>query len=165
MFPSASQREKRIVSRRGAERDGNGMTENEIGTIVIESAITVHCELGPGLLESVYEVILARELQSRGLKVDRQVPVAIVYKGISFEEGFRADIIIENKIILELKSVERVTAAHKKQVQTYLRLTGCKLGYLLNFGEALMKTGITRCVNGLEEGAPQRLSGPAGEEG
>jgi GxxExxY protein len=127
------------------------MTENEIGTIVIDAAITVHRELGPGLLETVYEIVLARELQNRGLTVDRQVPVSIQYKNIRFEEGFRADIIISGKVILELKSVERVTAAHKKQVQTYLRLTGCKLGYLLNFGEALMKSGITRCVNGLEE--------------
>ena len=127
------------------------MTENEIGTIVIEAAITVHRELGPGLLETVYEVILARELQDRGLTVDRQVSVPIQYKGIKFDEGFRADIIVAGKVILELKSVERVAAAHKKQVQTYLRLTGCKLGYLLNFGEALMKAGITRCVNGLEE--------------
>jgi GxxExxY protein len=127
------------------------MTENEIGTIVVESAIGVHRELGPGLLETVYEVILARELEDRGLKVDRQVPVPIQYKGTTFDEGFRADIIVESKVILELKSVERATAAHKKQVQTYLRLTGCKLGYLLNFGEALMKAGITRCVNGLEE--------------
>jgi GxxExxY protein len=102
-------------------------------------------------METVYEVILARELQDRGLKVNRQVPVTISYKGIKFNEGFRADVILEDKVILELKSVERVTAAHKKQVQTYLRLTGCKLGYLLNFGEALMKDGITRCVNGLEE--------------
>jgi len=86
-----------------------------------------------------------------GSKVDRQVPVAITYKGIRFDEGFRADIIVEGKVILELKSVERVTPAHKKQVQTYLRLTGCKLGYLLNFGEDVMRTGITRCVNGLEE--------------
>jgi GxxExxY protein len=127
------------------------MTENEIGTIVVESAIGVHRELGPGLLETVYEVILARELEDRGLKVDRQAPVPIQYKGTTFDEGFRADIIVESKVILELKSVERATAAHKKQVQTYLRLTGCKLGYLLNFGEALMKAGITRCVNGLEE--------------
>jgi GxxExxY protein len=127
------------------------MTENEIGTLVVESAIGVHRELGPGLLETVYEVILARELEDRGLKVDRQVPVPIQYKGTTFDEGFRADIIVESKVILELKSVERATAAHKKQVQTYLRLTGCKLGYLLNFGEALMKAGITRCVNGLEE--------------
>ena len=99
----------------------------------------------------MYEVVLARELQDQGLTVDRQVPVPIQYEGIRFDEGFRADIIIGGKVILELKSVERVTAAHKKQVQTYLRLTGCKLGYLLNFGEALMTSGITRCVNGLEE--------------
>ena len=127
------------------------MTENEIGTIVVECAIAVHRELGPGLLETVYEVVLARELQDRGLKVARQVPVPIQYKDIKFDEGFRADIIAHGKVILELKSVEKTTAAHKKQVQTYLRLTGCKLGYLLNFGEALMKSGITRCVNGLEE--------------
>jgi GxxExxY protein len=99
----------------------------------------------------VYEIILARELSDRGLKVERQVPVPIQYKGIKFDEGFRADVIVEGKVVLELKSVEHVSAAHKKQVQTYLRLTGCKLGYLLNFGEDVMKTGITRCVNGLEE--------------
>ncbi len=120
------------------------MTENEIGTIVIELAISVHQQLGPGLLETVYEVVLVKELPDRGLKVERQVSVPIEYKGIRFDEGFRADIIVDSRVILELKSVERVTAAHKKQVQTYLRLTGCKLGYLLNFGEALMKSGITR---------------------
>jgi len=118
---------------------------------VIETAIVMHRELGPGLLETVYEVVLARELQDRGLRVERQVPVPIRYKNIRFDEAFRADIVVAGKVILELKSVERVTAAHKKQVQTYLRLTGCKLGYLLNFGEALMKAGITRCVNGLDE--------------
>ena len=138
-----------MVSRRDAGT--LRMTENEIGTIVVECAIAVHRELGPGLLETVYEVVLARELQDRGLKVARQVPVPIQYKDIKFDEGFRADIIAHGKVILELKSVEKTTAAHKKQVQTYLRLTGCKLGYLLNFGEALMKSGITRCVNGLEE--------------
>ena len=127
------------------------MTENEIGTLVVEAAIAVHRELGPGLLETVYEVVLARELCERGLKVDRQVPVPIRYKDISFDEGFRADLVVEGKVILELKSVERVMAAHKKQVQTYLRLTGCRLGYLLNFGQDVMKTGITRCVNGLQE--------------
>lgn len=127
------------------------MTENDIGTLIIECAIAVHRELGPGLLETVYEVVLARELRDRGLKVERQVPVPIHYKDIKFDEGFRADIMVHGKVILELKSVEKATAAHKKQVQTYLRLTGCKLGYLLNFGEALMKDGITRCVNGLEE--------------
>ena len=127
------------------------MTENEIGTIVLESAIAVHQELGPGLLETVYEAVLVKELQDIVLNVARQISVPIEYKAIRFDEGFRADIIVDDRVILELKSVERVTAAHKKQVQTYLRLTGCKLGYLLNFGEALMKSGITRCVNGLEE--------------
>jgi len=127
------------------------MIENEIGTIVVESAIAVHTALGPGLLETVYEVVLAGELQDRGLKVERQVSVPIEFRGIRFDEGFRADMIVDQKVIVELKSVERVTAAHKKQVQTYLRLTGCRLGYLLNFGEALMKSGITRCVNGLKE--------------
>ncbi len=127
------------------------MTENEIGTIVVESAIAVHRELGPGLLESVYELVLAHELESRGLRVSRQVSVPIKYKGLHFDEGFRADLIVEDKIIIELKSVEKVTPAHRKQIQTYLRLSGRKLGYLLNFGEALMKDGITRAVNGLEE--------------
>lgn len=127
------------------------MTENEIGTKVVASAIRVHRELGPGLLESVYEVALEQELRLSGLSVERQVPIPIQYRGISFNEGFRADIIVAGKIILELKSVEAVSGVHKKQIQTYLRLTSMKLGYLLNFGAALMKNGITRCVNGLEE--------------
>ncbi len=127
------------------------MTENEIGTIVVESAIRIHRELGPGLLESVYEILIENELKTRHLSVARQVPVPITYRGITFENGFRADLIVENRVVLELKSVERTTPAHWKQLQTYLRLTDCKLGYLLNFGEALMKDGITRCVNGLEE--------------
>jgi GxxExxY protein len=126
------------------------MTENEIGTIIVDTAIVVHRELGPGLFESVYMIILQYELKQRGLHVDREVPIPIVYKEIQFNEGFRADLVVEEKVIVELKSVEHVTAAHKKQVQTYLRLTGCKLGYLLNFGEELMKSGITRCVYGLE---------------
>jgi GxxExxY protein len=127
------------------------MTENEIGTMVIRAAIAVHRELGPGLLETVYEAILARELSDLGLNVMRQVRVPIIYKGLKFDEGFRADLIVEDKVILELKSVEQATSAHKKQVQTYLKLTGRKLGYLLNFGEAVMKSGITRFVNELEE--------------
>lgn len=127
------------------------MTENEIGTLVLNAAIEVHRELGPGLLESVYEAVLARELSLRGLAVERQVPVPIVYKDLCFDEGFRADLIVAGKVLLELKSVERVSPAHKKQVQTYLRLTGRKLGYLLNFGEAVLKDGITRCVNGLDD--------------
>jgi len=127
------------------------MTENEIGTEIVGASVAIHKELGPGLLETVYEIVLAHELTQRGLRVDRQVPIPIQYHGLRFEEGFRADLIVGGKVIVELKSVERVVAAHKKQVQTYLQLTGLKLGYLLNFGEALMKDGITRAVNGLEE--------------
>ncbi len=124
------------------------MTENEIGKVVVDAAITLHKELGSGLLETVYEVILARELENRGLSVKRQLRIPIEYHGIKFEEGFRADIVVENKVILELKSVECITKAHKKQVLTYLKLAERKLGYLLNFGEALMKDGIFRIVNG-----------------
>ena len=127
------------------------MTENEIGGIVVDCAVGLHKELGPGLLETVYEVLLAHELQQRGLTVERQVAVPIVFHGITFDEGFRADTIVEGKVIVELKSVEAVTKAHKKQVLTYLRLTGMKLGYLLNFGEATMKEGISRIINGQVE--------------
>jgi GxxExxY protein len=105
-------------------------------------------ELGPGLLETVYEVLLAHMLREAGLWVERQVPIPIEPHGIRFDEGFRADIVIEDKVILELKSVESVSKAHKKQVLTYLKLTGKKLGYLLNFGEELMKDGIFRILNG-----------------
>ena len=127
------------------------MNENEIGTIVVDAAIAVHRELGPGLLESVYEVVLAQELKERGLNAERQVSVPITHRGHHFDEGFRADIIVECKVILELKSIQSVGNVHKKQLLTYLRLTGMKLGYLLNFGDALMKDGITRTVNGLPE--------------
>jgi len=127
------------------------MTENGIGKIVIDASMKLHKELGCGLLETVYEVILARELERHNLKAQRQVIVPIEYDGIKFDEAFRADIIVDNLVILELKSIESVTKAHKKQLLTYLRLTGMKLGFLLNFGEAFMKDGITRVVNGLEE--------------
>ena len=124
------------------------MTENEIGKIVVDATIAIHRALGSSLYEIVYEVVLTHELKKHGLNIERQVPVSIECDGIKFEEGFRADIIIENKVILELKPIASVTKAHKKQVLTYLRLTGCKLGFLLNFGEALMKDGITRIIDG-----------------
>src|SRR5574341_2108316 len=127
------------------------MTENEISKIILDAAVSMHRELGPGLLESVYEVVLAYELQQRGLDVNRQVPISVRYKQMTFDAAFRADLIVAEKVIVELKSVEQVSEAHKKQLQTYLRLTGCKVGLLLNFGEALMKRGITRVVNGLED--------------
>lgn len=124
------------------------MTENEIGKVVVDCAVRLHKELGPGLLETVYEVLLAHLLQEEGLRVERQVSIPIVFRGIRFDEGFRADIVVEDKVILELKSVENANKAHKKQVLTYLKLTGKKLGYLLNFGEELMKDGISRILNG-----------------
>ena len=125
------------------------MTENEIGKIIVDCAIQLHRTTGPGLLESVYEVLLAYDLDLRGLDVSRQVSIPIKYNGISFEEGFRADIIVENKVIIELKSVESISNIHKKQLLTYLKLSDMKLGYLLNFGDELMVGGITRIVNEL----------------
>lgn len=124
------------------------MKENDIGTLIVDCAVDLHRNLGPGLLETVYEVTLARALERRGLAVQRQVVVPIEYQGEAFNEGFRADLIVEGMVIVELKSIERVAPAHKKQLLTYLRLTGLKLGYLLNFGEALMRDGITRTING-----------------
>ncbi len=139
----------RYLSQRRKGRQGS--TENEIGKLVIDSALAVHRDLGPELLETVYEVILEHELQQRGLEVERQVPISIELRGIKFDEAFRADMVVDGKVVVELKSVEQVTPTHKKQLLTYLRLSGYKLGFLLNFGEALMKRGITRTVNGLEE--------------
>ncbi len=127
------------------------MTENEIATTVVDAALRVHTKTGPGLLETVYEVALAHELRKRGLQVERQVPVPIQYDDITFDEGFRADLIIEGKFIVELKSVEVLPAVAGKQLLTYLRLKDCRLGLLINFGEVLLKNGIKRVVNGLEE--------------
>ncbi len=127
------------------------MTENEIAKIIVDAAYGVHKRLGPGLLESVHEIILAYELSERGLKVKRQVPVTIVYNDMKFDEGFRADIIVEDKVIVELKSVEKVVPVHKKQLLTYLRLADKRLGLLINFGSELIRDGISRVVNGLKE--------------
>jgi GxxExxY protein len=124
------------------------MGENEIGTVVVAAAIKIHQTLGPGLLETVYEAVLARKLRQAGFEVKRQVPVPIQFEGMHFDEGFRADLIVEGTVILELKSIETIHPVHKKQLLTYLKLTGLKLGYLLNFGEELMKHGITRVING-----------------
>ena len=114
------------------------MNENEIATVVVDAAYKIHTKLGPGLLETVYEVTLAHELRKRGLSVERQVPVQIVYDELVFEEGFRADLIIEDKFIVELKSVETLPAVSPKQLLTYLRLRDCRLGLLINFGESLI---------------------------
>jgi GxxExxY protein len=128
------------------------MSENEAAKHVLDAAFRVHNALGPGLLESVYEVVLAHELRKRGVKVERQKPIGIRYDGLLFDEGFRADIVIENVVITELKSVEALAPVHAKQLLTQLRLSGMKLGLLINFGEAHLKNGIKRVINGsLEE--------------
>src|SRR5690606_19063788 len=124
--------------------------ENEIGSIVMTAALELHRELGPGLLESVYKVVLSRLLRERGLRVERQVPISIKYRDLVFEEAFRADIIVERKLLIEIKCVEVLTNAHKKQLLTYLRLTGRRLGYLINFNAPLLKAGVVRIVNRLE---------------
>ena len=115
----------------------------------MDAAFQIHKRLVPGLLVSVNEVVLAHELKKRGLRVKRQVPVAIVYDDIKFDVGFRADLIIEDKVIVELKSVENVVPVHKKQLLTYLRLADKRLGLLINFGAELIRDGISRVVSGL----------------
>ena len=124
------------------------MGENEIGKVVIDCAVKLHQSLGPGLLEAVYEAVLADTLERRGLAVERQKSIPIEFDGMVFDEGFRADLIVNGLVILELKSIEKIHPVHKKQLLTYLKLTNLKLGYLLNFGAELMKHGITRIING-----------------
>lgn len=126
------------------------MDENEISKEVVDAAVKVHKALGPGLLEHVYEVVLAKELEKRGLSVVRQAPVPITYEGEYFDEGFRADLIVEGKLIVELKSVEKYNQVYSKELLTHIKLADKRLGLLLNFGAVLMKDGIERIVNGLK---------------
>ncbi|MFT3752424.1 MAG: GxxExxY protein [Paludibacter sp.] len=125
------------------------MTENELSKIIVNTAYQIHTKLGPGLLESVYEEIMCFELTRLGLKVDRQKAIPVIWNETKMEIGFRADLIVENKVIIELKSVESLAPVHSKQVLTYLKLTGLKLGLLINFNENLIKDAITRIVNNL----------------
>ncbi len=125
------------------------MHENEISKIIVDCAFKVHNELGPGLLESVYEEVLSYELIKRGLIVERQKGIPVVYDNLKMEMGFRADLIVENKVIIELKSIDAIAPVHSKQLLTYLRLADKKLGLLINFNEALIKNGIKRIVNNL----------------
>ena len=124
------------------------MTENEIAKQILDAAFAVHSKLGPGLLESVYEVVLTYELQKKGLIAERQKPMPILYDNIRFDEAFRSDVVVNGKVIAELKSVETLLPVHAKQVLTQLRLSGLKLGLLINFGEAHLKNGIKRIING-----------------
>jgi len=127
------------------------MNENEIGAIIVDTAVNLHKKLGPGLLESVYETVLMKLLSKKGLSVQRQVPVSIEYEGEFFDEGFRVDLFVDGKVIIELKSVEKIISTHRKQLLTYLKLTNTKLGFILNFGTEFMKEGIIRIVNGLTD--------------
>jgi GxxExxY protein len=143
---------KKKVSRKGAKNaKGYKMTENEIARVVVDAAYHVHKALGPGLMETVYEVVLTKELCQRGMKVERQRPIPIEYEGLKFEEGFRADMVVEDLVMLELKSVESIARVQKKQLLTYLRLSNKRLGLLINFGEEYIKDGISRVVNGLPD--------------
>ncbi len=127
------------------------MNENEVARRIVDCAYRVHTTLGPGLLESVYEAVLAHELKKRGLQVERQKPLPVVYEDVRLEEGFRADLVVSGSVIVELKSLEAVAPVHKKQLLTYLRLADKKLGLLINFGEARIKNGISRVVNCLPD--------------
>ena len=124
------------------------MTENEIARQILDAAFAVHSKLGPGLLESVYEVVLAYELKKRGFTAERQKSMPILYDNIRFDEAFRSDLVVNGKVIVELKSVEALLPVHAKQLLTQLRLSGLKLGLLINFGEAHLKNGIKRVING-----------------
>jgi GxxExxY protein len=127
------------------------MHENEIAKLIVNAAYKIHTTLGPGLLESVYEAIMVYELQKMGLMANRQVPIPVIYENIELDESFRADLVVNGKVIIELKSIEKVAPVHKKQLLTYLKLADKRLGLLINFGEALIKNGITRIVNRLDE--------------
>jgi iron complex transport system substrate-binding protein len=123
------------------------MEIDDITGIIIDTSIKIHKDLGPGLLESVYEAVLAKKIEQKGLKVLRQVAIDFEYDGIVFKEGFRLDLLVEDKVIIELKSVESLAPVHSKQLLTYLRLLKLEVGLLINFNEALLKNGINRIVN------------------
>ena len=127
------------------------MTENQIATIIVDAALKIHRALGPGLLESVYEATLAFELERRGLNILTQQGIPVVYEGVQLELGFRAGIIVNDKVIIEIKAIEAIAPVHRKQLETYLRLTGLHLGLLINFNVELIKNGIQRVVNRLPE--------------
>ena len=125
------------------------MNENELSKIIVDICYKIHTKLGPGLLESVYEAVLFYELNELELTVERQKPIPVIWKELKLDIGFRSDLIVENKVIIEIKSVEKINPVHPKQVASYLKITKLKLGLLVNFNESLIKNGITRIVNNL----------------
>ena len=129
---------------------------DDITGAIVDASVQIHRKLGPGLLESVYAIVLARELERRGFRVERQKAVPIEYDGVIFEEGFRADLVVENRVVVELKSVECLAPVHSKQLLTYLRLMHLKVGLLINFNEATLKEGLHRVVDGLPPSASPR---------
>ncbi len=132
------------------------MNENAIAKEIVDAAFRVHTTLGPGLLESVYHVVLAYELSQRGLRTTREQSIPVVYGNIRMDTGFRADLIVEDKVIVEIKFLETLTPVHRKQLLTYLKLADKRLGLLINFHVALIKDGIVRIVNGLEDETVRR---------
>jgi GxxExxY protein len=124
------------------------MTENDLATIVIDASMFIHKRLGPGLLESIYETILAHELQKKGLLVERQVSLPVLWDGEILADSFRADLILDRKLLIEIKATEKNIPVYKKQVLTYLKVAGLRLGLLINFGSPLPKDGIERIING-----------------
>jgi GxxExxY protein len=130
---------------------------DDITGAIVDSALKIHMEIGPGLLESVYEAVLARALERRGFQVERQKVIRFEYDGMVFEEGFRTDLLVEGRVVVELKSVEKLAPVHGKQVLTYLRLMNLPVGLLINFGAATLKEGLHRIVNQLPNSASPRL--------
>src|ERR1700694_4529462 len=128
-----------------------GMSENAVARQIVDAAYRVHTTLGPGLLESVYEAALAYELEKRGLRISRQQAIPVVYEAVRIHTGFHADLVVQDEVIVEIKALEAVAPVHKKQLLTYLKLADKRLGLLINFNVALIKDGITRIVNGLQE--------------
>ena len=127
------------------------MSINDITGTIVDVALQIHKDLGPGLLESVYEAVLAKKLEGRGLRVERQKILRFEYDGLVFDEGFRMDLLVEDQVVVELKSVEQTAPVHKKQLLTYLKLAKRPAGLLINFGGATLKEGITRVINAPED--------------
>jgi len=127
------------------------VTENEVARQIVDAAFAIHSSLGPGLLESVYEAVLAYELEKRGLRAVRQQAIPVIWQGTRIEVGFRADLVVEDLVIVEVKASEATAPVHRKQLLTHLRLAGKRLGLLINFNVALIKDGITRIANGMPE--------------
>lgn len=125
------------------------MTENEVAKVVVDAAYAIHTRYGPGLLESAYQAMLAHELRKRGLRVESEKPIPLLYDGLALEVGYKADLVVEELVIVELKAVEQLAPVHKRQLLTYLKLADKRLGLLINFGSALIKDGIHRVANGL----------------